>query len=91
MASSNTAISVISVAAVLCYVATSSDQGVNLESHSEQQVKGCYNYNQTLGICFDVPKGFMKLLKKTGEAIVFYQELGLNMPYYNILDQGFIG
>ncbi|KAL9955006.1 hypothetical protein ACROYT_G042602 [Oculina patagonica] len=66
-------------------------QGLHLESYSEQQVKGCYNYNQTLGICFDVCKGFMKLLKKTEREIVFFQEYGSNMFYYEILDRGFIG
>ena len=103
MASSNTVfkkavtvVLIISVAAVLCYIAVSSDcksnvQGLHLDSHSEQQVKGCYNYNKTLSICFDVRKGFMKLLKTTGEAVVSYQELGSNMFYYNILEQGFIG
>ncbi|KAL9955001.1 hypothetical protein ACROYT_G042595 [Oculina patagonica] len=96
MATSNAAIFMLSVAAVLCLVIVSSDckpnvQGLHLESYSEQQVKGCYNYNQTLGICFGVRKGFMKLLKTTGEAIVFFQELGSNMFYYNVLDQGFIG
>ena len=90
MASSNTAISVISVAAVLCYVAISSDiksnvQGLNLKSYSEQQVKGCYNCNQTLDICFDVRKGFMKLLKTTGEVVE------LCLIYNDIWDQGFIG
>lgn len=82
--------------AILCCAMVSSEckpkvKGLNLESHSEQHVKGCYNYNKTLGICFDVGKGFMKLLKTTGEVIVFYRKLGSNMFYYEVLDQGFIG
>ena len=66
-------------------------QGLRLTTYSEKQVKGCYNYNQTLGICFDVRKSAMKLLKTTGEKIVFYMELSPNMFYYQVVDQGFIG
>ena len=85
------------VAGTLCSVMASSDleasvpQGLRLTTYSEKQVKGCYNYNQTLGICFDVRKSSMQLLKTTGEKIVFYMELGPNMFYYQVVDQGFIG
>ena len=84
------------VAGTLCSVMASSDlkgsvpQGLRLTSYSEKQVKGCYSYNQTLGICFDVRKSSMKLLKTTGETIVFYMDLGPNMFYYQVVDQGFI-
>lgn len=96
MALSNAAFFKISVAAaVLCSLMLSSDckptvQGLRLESYTEQQVKGCYNYNQTLSICFDVGKDLMKLATKTGEGIVFHMELAPNMSYYNVLGQGFI-
>lgn len=96
MAPSNAVFSMILVVAVLCLVIVNSDckptvQRLHVQNFSEKEVKGCYNYNQTLGICFDVRKGFMKLLKKTGETIVFYQKLGSNMFYYDVLAQGFIG
>lgn len=98
MASSSTAavISMLLAATALYLMVVSSDckhavQGLRLEIYSAQEVKGCYNYNQTLGICFDARKGFMTLLKTTGEEIVFYQELGSNMFYYKLIDQGFIG
>ena len=85
------------VAGSLFSVMASSDleasvpQGLRLTTYFEKQVKGCYNYNQTLGICFDVRKSSMTLLKTTGEKIVFYMELGPNMFYYQVVDQGFIG
>ena len=82
------------VVGTLCSVMASSDSEVGLRlltTYSEKQVKGCYNYNQTLGICFDIRKSAMKLLKTTGEKIVFYMELGPNMFYYQVVDQGFIG
>ena len=85
------------VAATLCSVVASSDseatvpQGLRFQSYSEKQVKGCYDYNQTFGICFDVRQGFMKLLKTTGKKIVTYFKLGPNMFYYQVMDQGFIG
>lgn len=98
MALSNAVISIVSVAAVvLCSLMLCFDckptavQGLRLENYSEQQVKGCYDYNQTLSICFDVGKDFMKLATKTGEEIVFHLELGPNMFYCNVLGQGFIG
>ena len=89
--------STLLVAATLCSVVLSLDseatvpQGLRFQSYSEQQVKGCYNYNQTFGICFDVRKGSMKLLKTTWEEIVTYMELSPNMFYYQVMDQGFIG
>lgn len=61
-----------------------------LDTYSQQQVKGCYIHNQTLGICFDVQEGSMKLLRTTGEEIVFYLDLGPDMSYYQVLDQGFV-
>ncbi|KAL9955003.1 hypothetical protein ACROYT_G042597 [Oculina patagonica] len=85
------------VAATLCSVVSSSDsentvpQELRFQNYSEQRVKGCYNYNQTLGICFDVRRGAMKLLKTTGKAIVTYMKLGPNIFYYQVVDQGFIG
>jgi len=96
MALSNAAIQILSVAAVLFSLMSSSDgnptvQGLHLESYSEEQVKGCYNHNQTLSICFDVGKDFMKLATQTGEEIVFHVELGPDMFYYDVLGQGFIG
>lgn len=97
MALSNAVISVVLVTAiVLCSLMLRSDckptvQGLRLDSYSEQKVKGCYNYNQTLSICFDVGKHFMKLATKPGEEIVFHLELGPNMFYYNVLGQGFMG
>jgi len=70
MALSNAAIHIISVVAVLFPLMLSSDgkpavQGPHLESYSEVKVKGCFNYNQTLGICFDVGKDVMKLATQT--------------------------
>ena len=88
---------ILLVVGTLCSVMASSDleaslpQGLHLTAYSEKQVKGCYNYNQTLGICFDVRKSSIKLLKTTGEKIVFYMDLGPNMFYYQVVDQGFIG
>ena len=85
------------VAGTLCSVMASLDlqvsvtQGLHLTTYSQKQVKGCYNYNQTLGICFDVRKSSMQLLKTTGEKIVFYMKLGLNTFYYEVENQGFIG
>ena len=46
-------------------------QGLYLDKYSEEQVKGCYIHNQTLGVFFDVRKGFMKMTKSTGEEIGF--------------------
>ena len=79
------------VAILLSIVAASADQGLHLKSYSEEQVEGCYIHNQTLGVCFDIGKDSMKLLKITGEQIVLYKELGPKMFLYQALDQAFIG
>ena len=66
-----------------------SDKALHLKSYSEDEVKGCYEHNQTLAVCFDVKKGSMKILKTTGEELVHYQDLGGDM-FYQILDEAFI-
>ena len=83
---------VSSVVVLLFSIAvTSANEGLHLKSHSEAQVEGCYIHNQTMGVCFDVGKGHVKLLKTTGEQILLYRELGPNMLFYQVLDQAFIG
>lgn len=87
-------ISLLSVVAVLCSmfaVSASTPTGLRLDSFSEDQVKGCYIHNQTLGVCFELEKDSMKITKTNGEQVVFYTKLGHDMLYYQILDQGFIG
>ena len=69
---------------------TAEDKGLRLKSYSEDEVKGCYKHNQTLGVCFDVKKGSMKITKTTGEGIVHYLELGKDKLFYQILDQAFV-
>ena len=94
-------LSLLSVVAVLCSmfaVSTSIPTGLLLDSYSEDQVKGCYFHNQTLGVCFElekdsmkITKDSMKITKTNGEEVVFYTKLDHDMVYYQILDQGFIG
>ena len=79
------------VAILLSIAAASADRGLHLKSYSDEQVEGCYIHNQTLGVCFNISKGFTKLLKTTGEQIVLYKELGPKMLFYQVLDQAFIG
>lgn len=79
------------VAILFSMAATSADKGLHLKSHSENQVEGCYIHNQTMGVCFDISKGFMRLLKTTGEQILLYKEFGPEMLLYQVLDQAFIG
>ena len=67
------------------------DKGLHLKSYSEDEVKGCYTHNQTLGVCFDVKKNSMKIHKTSGEGIVHYLKLGPDMVFYQLLDQAFIG
>ena len=70
---------------------TPATQRLRLMSYSEEEVNGCYEYNQTLGVCFDVKKGSMKIQKTTGEVIVYYEELGPGMFFYQVLEQAFVG
>ena len=87
-------ISLLSVVAVLCSmfgVSASMSTELRLDSYSEDQVKGCYIHNQTLGVCFELEKDSMKITKTNGEQVVFYTKLDHDMLYYQILDQGFIG
>ncbi|KAL9955007.1 hypothetical protein ACROYT_G042603 [Oculina patagonica] len=79
------------VAILLSITATSGDRALHLKSYSEDEVEGCYIHNQTLGVCFDISEGFMKLMKTTGEQIVLYKKLGPEMLFYQVLDQAFVG
>ena len=79
------------VALLFSIAATSANEGLHLKSYSEAQVDGCYVHNQTMGVCFDIGKGHIKLLKTTGEQLLLYRELGPDMFFYQVLDQGFIG
>ena len=96
MASSTSIVSVFLATVTLFSIVAISDstpvtQGLRLLSYSEEEVKGCYEYNQTLGVCFDVKKGSMKIQKTTGEVIVYYEELGPGMFFYQVLEQAFVG
>lgn len=96
MAISTALISVILASVVLFSTVAISDskpavQGLRFDSYSEEQAKGCYIHNQTLGVCFDVQKGFMEIAKTTGEEIVLYMELGPDTMFYQVLDQAFVG
>lgn len=84
----------VAAGAVLCSMMTiscSKPTGIRLDSFSEGHVKGCYIFNQTLGVCFEVEKDAIKMAKTSGEVIVLYTKLGQYMFFYQILDQGFIG
>lgn len=77
------------LASFSCSIAA--EQGLHLSSYSGNEIKGCYTHNQTLGVCFDVKNGSMKITKTTGEEIVLYLKLGPEMFFYKVLDQAFIG
>lgn len=66
-------------------------QGLNLKSYNDEQVKGCYYYNETLGICFDIQQHSLKLLKTSGEIIFVDEDLYPDSFFYQVLDQAFIG
>ena len=96
MASSTSIVSVLLSTVPLFSIVAISDstpvtQGLHLLSYSEEEIKGCYEYNQTLGVCFDVKKGSMKIQKTAGEVIVYYEELGPGMFFYQVLEQAFVG
>ena len=96
MAISSASISVFLAAATLYSIVAISDskptiQDLRLQSYSEDEVNGCYFYNQTLGVCFDVKKGSLKIRKTTGEGMIHYLELGPGMFLYQVLDQTFVG
>ena len=64
---------------------------LHLKSYSEDGVKGCYEHNQTLGVCFDVKKDFIRIKKTSGEGLMHYEKLGKDMFLYQVSDQAFIG
>ena len=66
------------------------DRGLQLKSFSEDEVRSCYVYNQTLAVCFNVQKDAIVILKTTGERLVQYYNLGPDMFYYQVMDQSFI-
>lgn len=70
---------------------SATDPGIQLNSYSQEEVSGCYVYNQTLGVCFDVKNGSIKLTRKsTGTVLAIFQDLGQNITLYQVLDKPFI-
>ena len=66
-------------------------KGLHLKSYSEDEVKGCYDHDQTLGVCFDVKKDFIRIQKTTGEGLMHYEKLGRDVFLYQVSDKTFIG
>ena len=82
----------VMVATLVSFVcATTADKGLRLKNYSEDGVKGCYEHNQTLGVCFDVKNDSLKIHKISGEGIVHHLQLDPNMFLYQVLDQSFVG
>ena len=84
----------VTAVAVLCSMMTiscSKPTGFRFDGFSEGHVKGCYIFNQTLGVCFEVEQDSIKIAKTSGKVIVRYTNLGQHMFFYQIMDQGFIG
>ena len=81
---------VVTLGSFMCAIAAD-DKGLHLKSYSEDGVEGCYEHNQTLGVCFDVKKDSLKIHKTSGEGIVHYLQLDPNMFLYQVLDQSFVG
>lgn len=79
------------IVASIVYSCVLADQGLHLKSCSEDEVNGCYEFNQTLAVCFDVQKNSIVIKKTTGERLVQYHNLGREMFFYQVLDQSFIG
>ena len=73
-----------------CFVAADSKR-LLLQSYSNDGVQGCYEHNQTLGVCFDVKKGSLKITKTAGEGIMQYLKLGQDNFFYKVLDHAFAG
>lgn len=70
---------------------SATDPGIQLNIYSQEEVSGCYVYNQTLGVCFDVKNGSIKLTRKsTGTVLAIFQDLGQNITLYQVLDKPFI-
>ena len=66
------------------------NRGLQLKSSSKDEVSGCYVFNQTLAVCFNVQKDAIVIRKATGERLVQYYNLGPDMFYYQVMDQSFI-
>lgn len=69
---------------------TFSAKSLQLKNHSLGEVQGCYIHNHTLSVCFQIRKGFMKLLKMNGDEILHYRQLTPKMILYQVLDQAFV-
>ena len=66
-------------------------QGLDLETYNEEQVKGCFYYNRTLAICFDIQQHSMRLMKPSGEKIFLDQDIYPDSFFYQVLDYAFLG
>lgn len=84
---------------VICFIAysiapapTCDTTFLRVERLSNDYTKGCYSHNTTMGLCFDIRPGYIRLSKKNnGENIVLFYEIGGKLFYYKILDHSFFG
>lgn len=66
------------------------ESGLELAEYTEE-IRGCYYYNETVSLCFDVRPDMMKLLKTRGDILVFFAEFGKGLTLFQILENRFIG
>lgn len=69
----------------------SAEPALELSRYNKVEVHGCYKYNESLSLCFDIGPDFMKLSSKNGDILVFLQDVGEGLSLFQILDDRFIG
>ena len=64
--------------------------GLKLAALGPKRVKGTYQYNDTLGIQFDIRLSSVEMKTLKGDALAAYLKLARDANYFQIADQGFL-
>ena len=68
----------------------SDDSDLVLSENSKLETRGCYHYNRSLSLCFDIQPGSIKLETQDGRTLVFDQLLGQDESLLQILGARFL-
>ena len=63
---------------------------LKLTAFGPKRVKGTYQYNELLGIKFDIRPLSMEMKTLNGELLASYMKLDNSTDYFQITDQGFV-
>lgn len=80
----------ILLACICLVVEAGAGDFLNFEDRSNSLVKGCYHQNNSVALCFDIQRDFLKLTDKENKILVQYRRLPDQQFHAQVLDINFV-